>query len=144
MIRYPSHPPKDSINFAVVKIGNIPWEVSSKDICQLIEPHLWRSVPFQDWVHIPIDRETGKTLGDVYVEVPTNFEAQVLCQRLDKQIMKQRALQLSMSSYDELTAVLISPENLRMQTFISKEEVSCLIEICRNYKVEGKRAVYCT
>ncbi len=135
MIRYP-HQPKDSINFAVIKIANIPWEVSSKDICVLIEPHLWRSSPVQDWVHIPIDRETGKTLGDVYIEIPTNFEAQILCERLDKYLMKQRALQLSMSNYDELSAVLVAPDALRQQTFISKEEVWGLIEICRNYKVK--------
>lgn len=135
MISY-QYQPKDSINFAVIKIGNVPWDVSTRDICQLIEPHLWRSAPFQDWVHIPIDRDTGKTLGDVYVEVPTEFEAQLLCQRLDKHLMKQRALQVCMSTYDELTAVVISPEALKQQTFITKEDASSLLDICRNYKVK--------
>ncbi len=134
MIRY-AYQPKDSINFSVIKIGNIPWEVSSREICLLIEPYLWRSAPFQDWVHVPIDRTTGKTLGDVYVEVPTEFEAKLLCERLDQQLMKQRALQFTLSSYDELAAVLIAHDAFRAKTFISKEEVSSLVEICRNYKV---------
>lgn len=128
----------DSINFCVVKIGNIPWEVSTHEICQLIEPHLWRNRPSPDWVHIPIDRATGKTLGEVYVEVPSAFEAEIICGRLDKHIMKQRALSVVMSSYEELMSVLITPEALNLHIYLTKEDVTGVVDVCRNYKVKSE------
>lgn len=127
-------PNDEPVNFQVVKIGNIPWEVSTQDICKLIEPHLWRSRPSQDWVHIPIDRTTGKTLSELFVEVPTIFEAQMLCDRLDKIILKQRAISLAMSSYEELVSVLVTPVSLSMGTYLTREDVTGVIDICRNYK----------
>ena len=126
----------ETINFAMIKIGNIPWEISTRDVVEMISPFLWKSKPSQDWVHIPIDRVTGKTLSDLFVEIPTVYEAQVICDHLDRCIMKQRALSVSMSSYDELLTVLIKPEALATGFFITPDEVDKILEICTNYKVK--------
>ena len=123
------------INFAIIKIGNIPWEISTRDVVELIAPFMWKSKPSQDWVHIPIDRVTGKTLSDLFVEIPTFYEAQVICEHLDRCIMKQRALSVSMSSYDELLNVLIKPDSLSTGFFITTDEVDKILDICTNYKV---------
>lgn len=128
----------ESINFAIIKIGNIPWEISTRDVVELIEPFLWKGKASQDWVHIPIDRVTGKTLSDLFVEIPTTYEAQIICSNLDKSILKQRALNVSMSDYDELIAVLIKPEAALTKRFISADEVESLLDICLNYKVNQK------
>jgi len=125
----------ESINFAIIKIGNIPWEISTRDVVELIEPFLWKGKASQDWVHIPIDRVTGKTLSDLFVEIPTIYEAQMICSNLDKNILKQRALNVSMSDYEELLAVLIKPDAALSKRFISADEVESLIDICMNYKV---------
>lgn len=125
----------ESINFAIIKIGNIPWEISTRDVVELIEPFLWKGRASQDWVHIPIDRVTGKTLSDLFVEIPTIYEAQMICSNLDKSILKQRALNVSMSDYDELIAILIKPEAALAKIFISADEVESLLYICLNYKV---------
>ena len=128
----------ESINFAMIKIGNIPWEISTRDVIQLIEPFLWKRQASQDWVHIPIDRVTGKTLSDLFVEIPTAYEAQIICSNLDKSLLKQRALNVSMSEHDELMAVLIGPEAALSKRFILADEVESLLDICLNYKVKQK------
>lgn len=125
----------ESINFAVIKIGNIPWEISTRDVVELVEPFLWKTKPNQNWVHIPIDRVTGKTLSDLFVEIPTLLEAGIICSNLDKCILKQRALSVSMSNFEELLMVLIKPEALITKTYLSKEDVDNLLDICINYKV---------
>ena len=126
---------REIINFSIIKIGNIPWEISTRDVVELIEPFVWKSKPSQDWVHIPIDRVTGKTLSDLFVEIPTVYEAQRICVHLDKYILKQRALNVSMSNYEELMYVLIKPEALIAGYYISEDEVGNLSDICMNYKV---------
>lgn len=126
----------EAINFSIIKIGNIPWEISTRDIVELIDPFLWKSRPSQDWVHIPIDRGTGKTLSELFVEIPTIFEAQIICARLDKHILKQRALSVSLSDYEELMSVLIKPEALISRNYFLPEEVDRLSDICANYKVK--------
>lgn len=125
----------ETITFAIIKIGNIPWEISTYDVVELIAPFLWKSKPSQDWVHIPIDRDTGKTLSDLFVEIPTFYEAQIICSNLDKHIMKQRALSVSISCYDELLSALIKPCVLSTGLFITPEEVDKILDICTNYKV---------
>lgn len=127
----------ETINFAIIKIGNIPWEISTRDIVELIEPFLWKGKASQDWVHIPIDRVTGKTLSDLFVEIPTLYEAQIICSNLDKNILKQRALNVSMSDYEELLTILIKPEAAVSNCFITMNEVESLLDICTNYKVNG-------
>lgn len=129
---------REIINFAIIKIGNIPWEISTRDVVELIDPFLWKSKLTRDWVHIPIDRVTGKTLSDLFVEIPTIYEAQLICANLDKYILKQRALNISMSSYEELMMALIKPEALGKKYYISNDEIESLLDICMNYKVRKK------
>lgn len=126
----------ETVNFAMIKIGNIPWEISTRDVVELIEPFLWKGKANQDWVHIPIDRVTGKTLSDLFVEIPTIYEAGLICSHLDKHILKQRALNVTISDYDELMAVLIKPEAVFSKCFITSDEVDSLLDICTNYKVK--------
>jgi RNA recognition motif-containing protein len=135
-------PKLETINFSMIKIGNIPWEISTRDVVELIEPFLWKGKANQDWIHIPIDRVTGKTLSDLFVEVPTIYEAQVICSNLDKHILKQRALNVTMSDYDELLAVLIKPEAVLSKCFITSDEVESLLDICTNYKVNQSEIIY--
>ena len=99
------------------------------------ESFLWKGKANQDWVHIPIDRTTGKTLSDLFVEIPTIYEAQIICSNMDKHILKQRALNVTISDYDELLAMLIKPEIVLSECFITSDEVERLLDICINYKV---------
>jgi RNA recognition motif-containing protein len=129
----------DGINLHVIKIGNIPWEVSSRDICGMIQPYLLQREPHQEWVHIPIDRGTGKTLSDLFVEIPTIYEAAAICSKLDRIIWKQRALTVTLSTYEELLSVHFNPSAMAMRQYITREDVSNIIGICRNYKVSKQR-----
>lgn len=131
-----TNPKFESINFAVIKIGNIPWEISTRDVIELVEPFLWKNKPNQDWVHIPIDRVTGKTLSDLFVEIPTLKEAEILCANLDKRIIKQRALSVSMSNFEELLLVLVKPEALIAKMYLYQDDIDSLLDICINYKVK--------
>lgn len=126
-----------SVNLAMIKIGNIPWDISTCDVVELIDPFLIKYKPNQDWVHIPMDKVTGKTLSELYVEIPTITEAQNICINLDKHILKQRALSVSLSDYSELFSVLIKREAIYTHEYINAEEASKILDICKNYKVSS-------
>ena len=126
-----------AINLAMIKIGNIPWDISTNDVVELVEPFLIKYKPNQDWVHIPMDKVTGKTLSDLFVEIPTIIEAQNICLNLDKHLFKQRALSVSLSNYNELFSILIKREAIYTHEYINSEEVSKILDICKNYKVKS-------
>lgn len=132
-----SKPKTEAINFCVIKIGNIPWEVSSRDVCNMIQPYLLHWEANQDWVHTPIDRCTGKTLSDLFVEIPSMFEALLICEKLDRTILKQRALSVVLSTYEEVLSVHLGPEAIRQGRCLTRTDVSQILDICRNYKVWG-------
>ncbi|KAJ3344102.1 hypothetical protein HDU93_003265 [Gonapodya sp. JEL0774] len=112
-------PPHPSEDYSVVKVSNIPWEVSCEDLRTFFSfvtrvPHGHTYPTFTEGIHIPMSRETGKTLPYAFVEIPT--------------------VGLSWSSRAELTAALFPSASEALGNYLTEGEVLALFEICQNYK----------
>lgn len=116
-----------SLFHAVLKISNISWDTSIADIQNLLLPRQINSAQ----VHIPIDRTTGKTLSDLYIELADMADVLHVVFSLNRCLLKGRALFMTPCSYDELYRVHFQSEPI----FISAAEGLRLVSICRNFKV---------
>ncbi|KAG2184173.1 hypothetical protein INT44_009188 [Umbelopsis vinacea] len=151
-----------SIKWPVIKISNvglkIPWDVSVSQVTQF-----FKSIKFpppqmhSHFVHIIIDRSTGKTVSNAYVEVLEPTEAQRAVTTCHRKPLKGRLVHVSHSNQDELLKSLfpcwtgnfvkgmaiptetqsVSPK--QDQTFITRQEINSLLTICRNYKIHFSR-----
>ncbi|CAO3660417.1 unnamed protein product [Umbelopsis ramanniana] len=143
-----------SIKWPVIKISNIPWDVSVSQVTQFFKlikfppPHM-----HSHFVHIIIDRGTGKTVSNAFVEVLDLSEAQRAVTTCHRKPLKGRLVHVSLSNQDELLKSLFpcwvgnfvkgmaiptdtqSILSKQGQTFITRQEINSLLTICRNYKV---------
>ncbi|KAH8548507.1 hypothetical protein BGW37DRAFT_559910 [Umbelopsis sp. PMI_123] len=147
-----------SIKWPVVKISNIPWDISVSQVMQFL-----RSIRFppphmhSHFVHIIIDRSTGKTVSNAFVELLSDTEAQRAISTCHRKPLKGRLVHVSISNQDELLkslfpcwtgnfvkgmAIPAKPQSIPPktgQTFINRQEINSLLTICRNYKIHFSR-----
>ena len=108
---------------AMIAIGNISWDISKSEVIEFLNP----VCRVQDaWIHIPIDRNSGKTIERIYVEIPTIYDAYNCTLLLNKKIMKGRLVTLSISSHDDALQTIVGNELLRL----SSVEIDKIINIC--------------
>lgn len=121
----PSYLPP-SLFHCILKVSNISWDISVSDICLLlgaeVQPHQ---------VHIPIDRLTGKTKCDLFVEMPDSASVMNALVQHNRKIIKGRSLIMVPSTFEELYRL-----HFTNGICISAHEASSLLNICRNYKVK--------
>ncbi|KAI8580297.1 hypothetical protein K450DRAFT_198686 [Umbelopsis ramanniana AG] len=143
----------------------IPWDVSVSQVTQF-----FKSIKFpppqmhSHFVHYPvkpeqiiIDRSTGKTVSNAFVEVLEPSEAQRAVTTCHRKPLKGRLVHVSLSDQDELLKSLfpcwagnfvkgmaipveaqsVSPK--QGQTFITRQEINSILTICRNYKIHFSR-----
>lgn len=122
----------DLLRYAVAKVGNIPWDVSISDIVEIVRPF---AAIEKVHVHIPIDRMTGKTKGELYIELPGAVQALKIASTFNKKLLKGRTLNYCISSYQELYSAHFKLPFQRSKEFISEAKVISVVNICRNYKV---------
>lgn len=113
---------KSPIRLAILKISNISWDLASSDIIDLLKEHTVQP----EHVHIPIDRDTGKTRNDMFVEFIDLASMTLAIQVHNKVIIKSRSLLFSASTFQELHDAHFP---------LPPEEVRLIINICRYYKV---------
>ncbi|KAG2231498.1 hypothetical protein INT48_008665, partial [Thamnidium elegans] len=82
--------------FYCVKLANIPWDVSQKDIKLFFKDFELpcESIHAQS-IHIMMDRMTGKTLSDCYIEFLSESEAQRATEYGNQRALKNRILYFS-------------------------------------------------
>lgn len=116
-------PPK--LFHCILKISNISWDISITDVCALlgdeVQPHQ---------VHIPIDRLTGKTRCDLFVEMTDSASVMNALVQHNRKIIKGRSLIMIPSTFEELYQW-----HFTNGVCVSENEASSLLNICRNYKV---------
>lgn len=123
----------EDVRLAVIKIANISWDLSSADVIEFLG-----GVKIDKrHIHIPIDRGTGKTKADMFVEVSSLIDAIRCIAKYNKRVLKGRAITLSLSSHEELfdahfPSLVIDPWEGVPLTI---EEAQSIIAICRDYKV---------
>ncbi|KAJ3171666.1 hypothetical protein HDU88_007746 [Geranomyces variabilis] len=104
----PNAPP--SAGFAVLKVSNIAWNLSIGDIVSFFAPF---TVPvghagpyFTQAVHIVMNRATGKTQSECFVEFPTYMDAQRALELHGRGILKGRIVVTQWSTQAELADAL--------------------------------------
>ncbi|KAK9768310.1 hypothetical protein K7432_001148 [Basidiobolus ranarum] len=146
-------------DFLVVKISNIPWDVSQNDIKAFLQPY---EIPNEkilaQAIHIIMDRSTGKTLSYAFIEVQTIHEALDMIQTRNLKVLKGRIVGVSKSSQEELMRAIfpnwrgsfvgnnvIMPQdssrerNAQPTMLLSRDEINSVLMICKNYKLHFSR-----
>ncbi|KAF8939743.1 hypothetical protein BGZ58_008831 [Dissophora ornata] len=100
----PPTPRTEVIKWAVVRVTNIPWEVSLHDMLSFFSgiPYPPEHLLPQN-VHILMDRATGKTYHSAFVELAlSNHQAGMVAQARNMKVLKGRVVTVELSSQDEL------------------------------------------
>ncbi|KAF9348084.1 hypothetical protein BGX26_000471 [Mortierella sp. AD094] len=104
----PAVPPTSStteaIQWAVVRVTNIPWDVSLQDMHSFFSgfPYPPEHLLSQN-VHILMDRATGKTFNSAFIELAlTPHQAGMVASARNLKVLKGRLVTVELSSQDEL------------------------------------------
>ncbi|KAI8079443.1 hypothetical protein BDF21DRAFT_494025 [Thamnidium elegans] len=139
--------------FYCVKLANIPWDVSQKDIKLFFKDFELpcESIHAQS-IHIMMDRMTGKTLSDCYIEFLSESEAQRATEYGNQRALKNRIVSATLSSHQEFLEITFPKWATKftgnqanpaidnnLQSFVTHEEISSLLTICKNYKLYFSR-----
>ncbi|KAL1927394.1 hypothetical protein VTP01DRAFT_4023 [Rhizomucor pusillus] len=143
--------------YLVVKLSNIPWTASTAEIEELLcRISLPEKVEHAQSIHILIDKFTGKTLGDAYIELNSEEDVTKLSQELRHARLRGRRLSIKCSSQDELLSSLfpkwpgtfsgghvtlepqyvesIGGQRIRLPPLVTSAEYESLLAICRDYR----------
>ncbi|KAF9336807.1 hypothetical protein BG006_007318 [Podila minutissima] len=100
----PTVPRTEAIQWAVVRVTNIPWDVSLQDMATFFAgiPIPPEHLLLQN-VHILMDRATGKTFNSAFVELAlTPVDAGMIAQAKNLKVLKGRVVTVELSNQDEL------------------------------------------
>ncbi|KAF9912151.1 hypothetical protein EC991_000561 [Linnemannia zychae] len=100
----PTRPRAEAIQWAVVRVTNIPWDVSLQDMLGFFTglPYPPEHLLAQN-IHILMDRTSGKTFNSAFVELAlTTRQAGMVAQARNQRVLKGRQVSVELSSQDEL------------------------------------------
>ncbi|KAJ3074106.1 hypothetical protein HK102_005875 [Quaeritorhiza haematococci] len=104
--------PPITTNWAVIKMRNISWDLSITDVENFLRPakvHVAHRPPyFTQAVHIIINRATGKTCSDCFIEFPSEVEARRALESHHRGVLKGRVVTLEMSNQADLMRMLFA------------------------------------
>lgn len=92
-----------------------------------------------------MDRMTGKTLSDCYIEFPSQSEAIRAAEYGNQRTLKNRVLSATLCSHQQFLDITFPRRKKSISTdpdspwFITREEINSLLTICKNYKVNNKK-----
>lgn len=96
--------------FAVLKLVNISWNLGISDIISYfssVQPAIGHQPPhYTHTIHIIMNRDTGKTHSECFVEFPTYYDALTAMEMHPRGIMKGRMVTTQWSSQHELFNLL--------------------------------------
>ncbi|KAI7901470.1 uncharacterized protein BX663DRAFT_562363 [Cokeromyces recurvatus] len=155
-------------SYPCIKLSNIPWDVSQNDVryffgnCRSPSP----SICIQS-IHIMMNRTTGKTLSDAYVEFASVLDMQRAIETRNQKPLKGRIVSVTECSQEELLMTIFPkwrgqfqgiyaiPPTIKvvrtMSTaagggnsgcsppFVTREEINSLLVVCKNYKLHFSR-----
>ncbi|KAI9168304.1 hypothetical protein H9P43_007676 [Blastocladiella emersonii ATCC 22665] len=90
------------IRYPVVKINNIPWDVTIPDVQQYLAPIPVGYMGGLPMVHITMIRETGKTRSDAFVELCCMDDVMLALRDRQRRILRGRVVTVHRSSQAEL------------------------------------------
>ncbi|KNE66776.1 hypothetical protein AMAG_19505 [Allomyces macrogynus ATCC 38327] len=92
----------EPVKYPVVKMSNIPWDVTQRDIQDYFSPTQIPSIGGLPLVHVLMVRESGKTKSDAFVELPTISHLGEALHDRQRRILRGRIVTLTPSSQEEL------------------------------------------
>ncbi|KNE70132.1 hypothetical protein AMAG_15109 [Allomyces macrogynus ATCC 38327] len=92
----------EPVKYPVVKMSNIPWDVTQRDIQDYFSPTQIPSIGGLPLVHVLMVRESGKTKSDAFVELPTISHLGEVLHERQRRILRGRIVTLTPSSQEEL------------------------------------------
>lgn len=114
----------------IFKIENISWETTVEDIRKYFAGFEISKYG----IHIPIDRQSGKTRNYGFVEcVDLNSERKPT-DGMNGVYLKNRTVDIHPSSLLEMTAAHFEDEKL-----LKRDDINAIVSICRNYKLHFSR-----
>ncbi|KAI9320871.1 hypothetical protein BX666DRAFT_2024480 [Dichotomocladium elegans] len=154
--------------YPCAKLTNIPWDVSQNDIRNFFgncrSPNL---ATHAQSIHIMMDRTTGKTLSDAYVEFAGMADLRRAIETRHHKPLKGRIVTVSECSQEDLLRVVfpkwrgqfcgvsaIPPASEVVKSmstaagggsssgcppFVTREEINSLLVVCKNYKLHFSR-----
>ncbi|KAI7872816.1 hypothetical protein BDF14DRAFT_1748969 [Spinellus fusiger] len=156
-----------SYSYPCLKLSNIPWDVSQNDIraffcqCRMPSPSVYAQS-----IHIMMDRTTGKTLSDAYIEFATVVDLRRAIETRNQKPLKGRIVTATECTQDELLSIVFSKwrgkfcgisaippasdvvksmstaaggGGVNCPPFITREEINSLLVVCKNYKLHFSR-----
>jgi hypothetical protein len=143
----------DSSDYAVIKICNIQWDTTHQEIREFFEPHC---IPrhhlapyYMEGIHMILNRETGRTLYECFIEIPEKDTALDILQDKSRkrQALNGKLVRLEMSSQRELRMALfprmtIEREKTGIQqgaVYLQRDEISFLLQQCRSMRYQSPR-----
>ncbi|CEP08849.1 hypothetical protein [Parasitella parasitica] len=154
--------------YPCAKLTNIPWDVSQNDIRHFFgNCRIPPSSASSQSIHIMMDRTTGKTLSDAYVEFASVQDLRRAIETKNQKPLKGRVVSVSECFQEELLRVVFpkwrgqfqgisaippTTEVVRSMTtaagggsssgcppFITREEINSMLVVCKNYKLHFSR-----
>jgi RNA recognition motif-containing protein len=143
----------DSSDYAVIKLSNIPWDTTQQEIREFFEPH---AIPrhhlpphYMEGIHLILNRDTGRTLNECFIEFPDSDVARDVVQDKGKrrQVLNGKYVRVELSSQRELRMALfpkffVEREKPGIQSgavYLSREEISFLLNQCRGMRYQSPR-----
>ncbi|OLL23233.1 Epithelial splicing regulatory protein 1 [Neolecta irregularis DAH-3] len=95
-------------DYIVVKISNIPWDSTIANVQEFLGKNcrLPPAAEHAQSIHITMDRMSGKTSSDCYVEFTSLSDAQRIVQRKHNRLLGSRNVSLSISTKEELMKII--------------------------------------
>ncbi|KAI8359848.1 hypothetical protein EDC96DRAFT_595781, partial [Choanephora cucurbitarum] len=142
--------------YPCVKLTNIPWDVSQQDVKQFFFNCKNPSAnTHTQSIHIMMDRTTGKTLSDAYVEFATTMDMKRAIETKNQKPLKGRIVSVIECTQEELLSVVFPKWRGQFHgisaippavggvsgcpPFITREEINSLLVVCKNYKLHFSR-----
>jgi hypothetical protein len=143
----------DSSDYAVIKVSNIPWDTTHQEIREFFEPH---PIPrhhmpphYMEGIHLILNRETGRTLNECFIEIPDADVARDMVQDKGKrrQVLNGKYVRVELSSQRELRMALFphffverdKPGIQSGAVYLNREEISFLLNQCRSMRYQSPR-----
>jgi len=144
-------------DYIVVKISNIPWDSTIANVEEFLGKNcrLPPTAEHAQSIHITMDRMSGKTSSDCYVEFTSLSDAQRIVQRKHNRLLGSRNVSLSISTKEELMKIIfpkwrgdwrgvdpyVTPETMAERhftipdaPFVTREELNSILVHAKIYR----------
>lgn len=116
---------------SIIKMTNFPWDITKKEVLDFLN---CANIKEKD-IFIPMDKSTGKTKNELFIQTKDTCQSEQIISNLNKKMIKGRTVFVQSSSFTELFNTHFPLARPSEGIFLTREEINCIIVICKNFKV---------